>query len=92
MVKEKTCVIQLEELLRTSKSLNKNRIDKKNYEFNMSRYQQLFDDTKDNEMYAKIALKIINDYFNNKASASKYRIKGNVFEIVRNLNFKAEKN
>ena len=38
MVKSQTCVIQLDELLRTSKSLNKNRIDKKEYEFNVSRY------------------------------------------------------
>ncbi len=31
--KTKTCVIQLDELIRTSKSIQKNRTDKKEYEF-----------------------------------------------------------
>jgi hypothetical protein len=62
MVKEPTCVIKLDELLRTSKSLSKNRVDSREYEFQVSRYQQMFKDGKENEIYRKIALRLIDDF------------------------------
>lgn len=62
MVKASTCVIQLDELLRTSKSIKKNTVDKKEYEFNLSRYQQMFNNHKENEIYRRVALKILDDY------------------------------
>ncbi len=88
--KSKTCVIQLDELIRTSRSIQKNRTDKKEYEFQVSRYQTLFSDPKENVILRQVALKILQDFQQNKSSAAKYKIKGNVFEIVRNLNFKKE--
>ena len=92
MAKEKnrTCLIQLDEIIRTSKSIQKNRTDKKEYELQLSRYQTLFSDPKENLALRQVALKVIQDFQSNKSSAAKYKIKGNVFEIVRNLNFKKE--
>jgi hypothetical protein len=47
----------------------------------------MFKDPKSNEFFKKIALKIMDDYMKNKNSAAKFKIKGNVFEVVRNLKF-----
>lgn len=57
--KTKTCLIQLDELIRTSKSIQKNRSDKKEYELQLSRYQTLFSDPKENMVMRQVALKII---------------------------------
>lgn len=65
----------------------KHRVDKREYQFQLSRYQDMFKDPKSNEFFKKIALKIMDDYMKNKNSAAKFKIKGNVFEVVRNLKF-----
>ena len=91
MAKTDKCVIKLEELLRTSKSMSKNRVDTREYEFQVSRYQQIFKDGTENEIYRKIALRLIDDFQSKPGSVAKFKIKSNVFQIIRNLHFKKER-